>query len=373
MGVSVSAQSDLTVAPVAGTKVGRLDATKLTAATIKGNTSYAGKNQSTLTVEELALMMASTGFFNIEEIATFVGIAERESNLRPFAFNDSEALGLWQIIFKSGNWISAGLPILVGSSPALNGKTIPGWKLRNKNSTKKLSLDEMKKDNWTGQLVDEVFWYPFNQIAILAWQVEKYTTQPGYKDGGKRSASQSLIWGNWGDGYWGRSHGGMDNNQNFPYGALSGVKPSTVKKAYEALGGTWVVYQAWALTALVDGYKDFPSPRSNEAVEKLRDGTKYKAATYRNYWDVYIWVNFETYKNTFFKDNAISTEAAGGVKMRYSRWGADEFCYPLGKTSERQLYAAEATVGNAYVDPAPAANIIKLNQNRTDASGRSGQ
>jgi hypothetical protein len=160
----------------------------------------------------------------------------------------------------------------------------------------------------------------------------------------------------------------MDDNANFPYGALTGVKPSTVKKAYESLGGKWIVYQAWALTALVDGYDKFKSPRSNAEVAKLRDGTKYKAATYRNYWDVYIWVNFEQYKDTYFKDNVISTAAAGGVKMRYDRWGSDEFCYPLGKAEERELYASEATVPG-WIDPAPAAKAIR---NRTDASGRSG-
>ncbi len=324
--------------------------------------------------------MFNANIFNIEEIATFVGIAERESSLRPFAFNDSEALGMWQMIFKSGSWISEGLPIVVGSSPAIIGKTILGWRLRNKNSTKQPSSNEMKSDGWTGQLVDEVFWYPFNQVAILAWQVKKYIGQPGYRDGGKRSSSLSRIWGNWGDGYWGRSHGGMDNNANFPYGALTGVKPSTVKKAYEALGGKWIVYQAWALTALVDGYGNFKSPRSNAEVAKLRDGNKYKEATYRNYWDVYIWVNFEQYKDTYFKDNIISTEEAGGVKMRYdSRWGSDEFCYPLGKAEERTLYASEATVPG-WIDPAPLAksvianqNRVEANQNRTDASGRSGQ
>lgn len=362
-----SPDSPLTVSPISGTPVGYfLDQTKLVAAVLKGNTNHAGKNQTQLSPEELALMMARTGLFNMEEIATFVGIAERETNIRPFAFNDSEALGMWQMIFKSGNWISQRLPIVVGSSPALSGKSILGWRLRNKNSTKQPSSNEMKSDGWTGQLVDEVYWYPFNQIAILAWQVEKYIGQAGYKDGGKRSPSLSRIWGNWGDGYWGRSHGGMDDNANFPYGALTGVKPSTVKKAYEALGGKWIVYQAWALTALVDGYDKFKSPRSNAEVAKLRDGTKYKAATYRNYWDVYIWVNFEQYKDTYFKDNVISTAAAGGVKMRYDRWGSDEFCYPLGKAEERALYASEATVPG-WIDPAPGAKAII---DRTDASGR---
>ena len=365
-----SSDSPLTVSPIAGTPVGRLDQTKQTAAILKGNTNYAGKNQTSLQPEELAFMMASTGLFNIEEIATFVGIAERESNCRPYSWNDSEALGMWQMIFKSGNWISQGLPIVFGESPALSGKSILGWKIRNKNATQKLSLDAMKKDGWNVLLVDEIFWYPFNQIAILAWQVGKYTTQEGYRDGGKRAPSLSRIWSNWGDDYWGRSHGGMDDNTNFPYGALTGVKPSTVKKVYEALGGTWVVYQAWALTALVDGYGQFKSPRSNAEAAKLRDGTKYKRAPYRNYWDVYVWVNFEKYKDTYFKDNIISTEAAGGKKIRYDRAG-DEFCFPLGKTEERFLYASESTVPG-WVDPAPAAQIIKLNQNRTDASGRSG-
>jgi len=356
------------VAPITGTQAIGLDPTALAKAVALGNSSFTGKSTA-LKPEELALIMANTRFFNIEEIATFVGIAERESGFQPYKFNDSEAIGMWQMIIKSGNWISKALPILApGKSTAVSGKAILGWKLRNKKSTKQPSSDEMKKDGWTGESVDEVFWIPFNQVAILAWQVEKYTTQPGFKDGGKRPSSQSLLWGNWGDGYWGRSHNGMDNAANFPYGALTGVKPSTVKRAYEALGGDWIVYQAWALTALVDGYKDYPSPRSNADVEKLRDGTKYKAATYRNYWDVYIWVNFEKYKDTYFKDNLISTEAAGGIKMRYSRYG-EEFCYPLGKTNERTLYASEATVPG-WVDPAPAAAAVTGSRNRTDASGR---
>ena len=123
------------------------------------------------------------------------------------------------------------------------------------------------------------------------------------------------------------------------------------------------------MTALVDGYAKYPSPRSNADVAKKRDGTKYKAATYRNYWDVYIWVNFLNYEDTYFKDNIISTKAAGGKQMRYeSRWGADEFCYPLGKAEERTLYAAQATVPD-YLDPAPLAATARANKIKTDAAG----
>ena len=334
-----------------------------------GNSSFTGKSNA-LKLQELALIMINTGFFNIEEIATFVGIAERESGFQPYIYNDSEAIGMWQMIIKSGNWISKALPILVpGTSPAVSGKTILGWKLRNKKSTKQPSSDEMKKDGWTGQSVDEVFWIPFNQVSILAWQTETYPGQENHRNGKRNSAQSIVLWGNWGDGYWGRSHGGLGDSTNMPYGVLTGVKPSTVKKAYEALGGDWIVYKAWALKALVDGYEKYPSPRSNAAVAKLRDGTKYKAATYRNYWDVYVWVNFETYKDTYFKDNIISTEAAGGIKMRYAKWG-EEFCYPLGKAEERTLYASEATVPG-WVDPAPLAQIVIGNRNRTDASRRS--
>ena len=373
MGATYVAQSGLTVAPIAGTKVGNLDSAQLAAATIKGNSSFAGKTNDNLKPEELALIMASTGFFNIEEIATFVGIAERESNCRPYASNDAEAIGMWQMIIKSGNWISTALPILVpGTSTAVSGKAILGWKLRNKNSKTKPSSDQMKTDGWTVTSVDEIFWIPFNQVSILAWQTLTYNGQELYKDAGKRTSSQSIrLWSNWGDGPWGRSHGGMDNANNFPYGVLTGVKPSTVKRVYESLGGVWIIYQAWALTALVDGYAKYPSPRSNADVAKKRDGTKYKAATYRNYWDVYIWVNFQKYKDTYFKDNIISTKAAGGKQMRYDRWGAGEdgeFCYPLGKAEERTLYAAQATVPD-YIDPAPLAAVARANKIKTDAAG----
>ena len=356
------------VAPITGTQAIGLDPTALAKATILGNSSFSGKS-TTLKLDELALIMISAGFFNIEEIATFIGIAERESGFQPYAFNSAEAIGMWQMIIKSGNWISTALPILVpGSSTAVSGKTILGWKLRNKNSKKQPSSEEMKKDGWKGTLVDEVFWIPFNQVSILAWQTETYPGQENHRNGKRNSAQSIVLWSNWGDGYWGRSHGGLDDPTNMPYGVLTGVKPSTVKKAYEALGGDWIVYKAWALKALVDGYEKYPSPRSNAAVAKLRDGTKYKAATYRNYWDVYVWVNFETYKDTYFKDNIISTEAAGGIKMRYAKWG-EEFCYPLGKAEERTLYASEATVPG-WVDPAPLAQVVIGNRNRTDTSGR---
>lgn len=364
----------MTVAPIAGTPVGNLNSTQSAAATIKGNSSFAGKTNDSLKIEELALIMASTGFFNIEEIATFVGLAERESSLRPYAYNTAEAIGMWQMIIKSGNWISTALPILVpGTSTAVSGKSILGWKLRNKNSKTKPSLDQMKTDGWTSQSVDEIFWIPFNQVSMLAWQTLTYNGQKLYKDAGKRTSSESIrLWSNWGDGPWGRNHGGADSSINLPYGFLTGIKPSTVKKAYEALGGVWIVYQAWALTALVDGYSKFPSPRSNAEVIKKKDSNgKYTEATYRNYWDVYIWVNFEKYEKTYFKDNIISTAQAGGIQMRYvDRWGADEFCYPLGKTNERTLYAAEATVPG-WVDPGQAAAIIRSNKIRTDTSGRS--
>ena len=361
------------VAPITGTQAKGLDPTALTKANTVGNTNFAGKSGTSIQAEELALIMLNGGFFNIEEIATFVGIAERETNYTPYRYNDSEAIGMWQMIIKSGNWISAALPIVAGSSTAVSGKTILGWKLRNKKSTKQPSSDEMKKDGWTGQSVDEVFWIPFNQVSILAWQTLTYPGQENHRNGKRNSAQSIVLWSNWGDGPWGRNHGGADDPTNMPYGFLTGVKPSTVKRVYESLGGTWIVYQAWALKALVDGYDKYPSPRSNADVIKLKDSNgKYKAATYRNYWDVYVWVNFEKYKDTYFKDNIISTEAAGGIKMRYSSRYGEEFCYPLGKTNERTLYASEATVPG-WVDPAPAAAVITSNRNRTDASGRSGQ
>jgi len=357
------------VAPITGTQAIGLDPTALAKAVTLGNSSFAAKSAA-LKLEELALIMANTGFFNIEEIATFVGIAERESGFQPYAFNDSEAIGMWQMIIKSGNWISKALPILApGTSTAVSGKAILGWKLRNKKSTKQPSSDEMKKDGWTGQSVDEVFWIPFNQVAILAYQTLTYPGLENHRNGKRNSAQSIVLWSNWGDGAWGRNHGGADDPTNMPYGFLTGVKPSTVKRAYEALGGDWIVYQAWALNALVDGYEKYPSPRSNADVIKLKDSNgKYKAATYRNKWDVYIWVNFEKYKDTYFKDNLITTDTVLGKKMRYAKWG-EEFCYPLGKTNERTLYASEATVPG-WVDPAPLAAAVTGSRNRTDASGR---
>ena len=64
MGATYVAQSGLTVAPIAGTKVGNLDSAQLAAATIKGNSSFVRISFS-ISSSSTCILFASAIFENI--------------------------------------------------------------------------------------------------------------------------------------------------------------------------------------------------------------------------------------------------------------------------------------------------------------------
>lgn len=253
-----------------------------------GTVSYEGNTAGVVKDTDMANLLVSTGLFNIEEIATIVGIMARESSLRPYVGNSSGAMGLMQIILNNNvGWEDEPLPVPYGNSSNKKNNTMIGYLLRNKNYTK---ASDSKTNSWNITTVDPLFWYPINQIAIMAYQMQVYYSQSGYKDAGARSSAESKrLWSNWGDGSWGRAGNQM------PYGVLSSVSRDTVKKVYEHLGGDWAKYKTWGLVALVDEYtrngKSYKRPADAAADAALLkdDGKTYAPAPYRNQWDFSLW------------------------------------------------------------------------------------
>ena len=272
---------------ILGTPPVTLDEEAKSKASIVSTTSFASKGD-VITAKVVADILVNTGLFNIEEIATIVGIMKRESAFKPYANNPQGAMGLMQIVFNNGTgWEDENLPIVYGESKNKKNGTIVGYLLRNQNYN---TAAQSKVQKWDATTVDPVFWYPINQIVIMAYQMQVYKSQSLYVDSGSRTSSQSKkLWSNWGDGAWGRA-----NNQ-MPYGVLSSVSRDTVKTIYEYLGGTWSKYKTWGQTALVDEYTKNGSkikrPANNDETQALKkeNSSQYNAAPYRNIWDFELW------------------------------------------------------------------------------------
>jgi hypothetical protein len=278
----------------------------------------------------LAKIMATTGLFNKEEIAVFCGITERESNATPYSGDGAGnllALGMFQN--ELYNWDSKNKKIFsfstmdfdipYGESTRFadqNGKrTLKGWQIYFSKESGIQAKDLKARDEMTWDLtkVDPVFWIPLNQIAIAAQVARIYKKAPGinskfsefYKDGGSRSVKVSrILWGNWADGQWGGEKVGQD------WGFLTNVRRSTVKAAYESLGGKWSDFIRWALGtrtapgALCDAFR----------VADVKNGfdKNKNYFPYRTYWDVFIWVH-----NLFDKAEATLTDKGQFDSSRY--------------------------------------------------------
>lgn len=290
---------------------------------------------------DLGKIMATTGIFNIEEIAVFCGLAERESHCNPYTGDGAGpllALGMFQNELynfndgKIGSFSLWDFYIPEGTSTRFadqNGKrTLKGWQLYFKKETgmTQSQLKARADMRWDIGKVDPVFWIPLNQIAIAAQVARIYkptssssssNSSQFYKEEGLRSpAIGRNLWTNWGDGAWG------DQNAFQSWGALTNVKVSTVKKVYEGLGGRWQNFINWALGsikvpgALCDA---FAVKQIQEKVRTSSDGKRtIYGPPYRSFWDVFIWV-YDLF------DEAINYFTTDEEKKQFTddRWGAN--------------------------------------------------
>jgi hypothetical protein len=237
-------------------------------------------------------IMATTGLFNLEEIAVFCGIAYRESNARPRA-TDGKALGIFQTELGIGTTFeNKDFEIPYGESSRFQGgkRTLKGWQIAFKKEVAE-NLNDAKGQTMSLSTVDPVFFYPINQIAIAAQFAGIYKPSQGdprfsssYKEGGLRSSAESKrLWSNWADGKWG------DGITDFKYGVLTRVPVRIVYNVYTGMGGDWKTFVDWALGtrgavngALVDA-------RVSQ-IQAIFNGQEKVYYPYRSYWDVFVWV-----------------------------------------------------------------------------------
>jgi hypothetical protein len=242
----------------------------------------------------LGKILATTGLFNLEEIATFCGIAYRESNARPRA-TDGKALGMFQNEFGIGtSFQDRFFEIPYGESSRFkDGKRLlRGWQICFKKEIAE-KLSDAQGKTMTLNTVDPVFFYPINQIAIAAQIARVYKPSQAdalfsqsYKAAGQRKPRQSKpLWSNWADAQWG------DGIRDFKYGVLTAVPAKIVYNVYTGLGGNWKTYAEWALGkrsagngALVDS-----TVTVLEAIF-ARPAAQRVYFPYRSYWDVFVWV-----------------------------------------------------------------------------------
>ena len=267
-----------------------------------GKTSYAqlGNDKSVAVDKDgqtsyvtLAKIMATTGIFNLEEIAVFCGLAYRESNARPKA-TDGKALGMFQNEFGIGTTFQDTLfDIPYGESSRFkDGKRLlAGWQIHFKKEVAE-TLADAKSKTMTLDTVDPVFFYPINQIAIAAQLARVYKPSQAdarfsqsYKAAGQRKAKQSqALWANWADAPWG------DAIRDFKYGALTGVPVKIVYSAYTGLGGDWKTFVNWALgkRSAISGGLVSTSATFLEGIFAKPEASRVYYP-YRSYWDVFVW------------------------------------------------------------------------------------
>lgn len=255
-------------------------------------------------------LLATTGIFNLEEIAMFCGLAYRESNVRPRS-TDGKAFGIFQNEVGVGTRYQDRLfHIPYGeSSRFTDGKrTLRGWQIAFKKEIAE-TLEEAKGKEMTRDTVDPVFYYPINQIAVAAQVARIYVPaksdkifSQSYKQAGLRKSSQSKpLWSNWGDSDWG------DGILNLKYGMLSAVPVKIVYDVYTGLGGEWKTFVNWALgkrTATNGALVDCPKVSILENIFARPKEEERQYYPYRSYWDVFVWVfnlydRFEEIDNEF--------------------------------------------------------------------------
>jgi hypothetical protein len=275
-------------------------------------------------------IMATTGLFNLEEIALFCGIAYRESNARPRA-TDGKALGIFQTELGIGTTFeNKDFEIPYGESSRFKGgkRTLKGWQIAFKKEVAQ-SLNDARGKTMSLSTVDPVFFYPINQIAIAAQFAGIYKPSQGdprfsasYKEGGLRTGAQSKkLWSNWADGRWG------GEKIDYKYGVLTRIPVRIVYNVYTGMGGNWKTFVDWALGsrravngALVDA-------RVSQ-IQAIFNGSKVYFP-YRSYWDVFVWVF-----NLFNKFEEINGEFTFTQSTAYGK----------GFTTKRNQMFTEATV-----------------------------
>lgn len=275
-------------------------------------------------------IMATTGLFNLEEIAVFCGIAYRESNARPRA-TDGKALGIFQTELGIGTTFKdKDFEIPYGESSRFQGgkRTLKGWQIAFKKEVAE-KLKDAEGQTMSLNTVDPVFFYPINQIAIAAQFAGIYKPSQGdprfsasYKEGGKRTKSESKrLWSNWADGPWG------DGITDFKYGVLTRIPVRIVYNVYTGMGGNWKTFVDWALGTRGAANGALVDARVSQ-IKAIFDGPKVYFP-YRSYWDVFVWVF-----NLFDKFEEIDGEFTFSQSTAYGK----------GFTSKRNQMFTEATV-----------------------------
>jgi hypothetical protein len=186
--------------------------------------SYKTKKGSRLTRDEVMQLLTTSGLFEDEIAALFVGISDRESGgWHPGALNTDRSTGDFSFGLFQMNFLPSGggeLPYpIVYPTPA----TVLGVKLAYSidADTNVKTLGEKVKSLATRETTDERIFIPYNQVHMLA---SKMIGQSRYQNVvSKNQKIKNYFFRPWGD---------YKSLKDAPMGAFSGVKYSVVRDVY---------------------------------------------------------------------------------------------------------------------------------------------
>jgi hypothetical protein len=185
--------------------------------------SYKTKKGTALTRDEVMQLLTSSGLFEDEIAALFVGISQRESGWQPGALNTNRStgdfsFGLFQINFLPAGGGTYQYPIIYPTAANVLGVKLAYSIDADTNVT---TLSEKVKSLATRETSDERMFIPYNQVHMLA---SKCIGLAKYKNVvAKNQKIKNYYFGPWGD---------YKNLTDAPMGAFTGVKYSTVRDAY---------------------------------------------------------------------------------------------------------------------------------------------
>ena len=206
--------------------------------------SYFDKPNEALSPDEVMNLLITTGLYSDETAAIFVGIAERESNFRPFALNTNRKTGDFSFGLFQTNLLPAahGEKTFILKYPA--DDSVLGLKLAYA-IDQSLNMDELAdkvKNAASKSTVDQRIFIPYNQAYMLA--VTAKSQEETLLRIKNNSKFDGYLFGPWGD-YKGT------------YGFINKIKFSTISSVYTARGKKIETLKTWIRTKF-QGDKPYP-------------------------------------------------------------------------------------------------------------------
>lgn len=227
--------------------------------------NFSGKNQDSLTPDEVMALLSTSGLFSLEASAIFTAIAEREGSFRPAAINTNRTTGDFSVGMFQMNLLPKAhgdktFYMKYNSSGQTEDATVLGYKLAysidSDNDPKTLAVKVQNQA--TEATVDRRVWIPYNQAWMLGVvAVGSVRVAKSFKTNQPLDGYMFFAWGDYG-------------TEIIP-GFIYKTKFSTALSVYLNRGGTDANLRKWIRANITQGSKS----RSYAFIEGWMSGSIY--------------------------------------------------------------------------------------------------